>query len=365
VKAAAIVLEDPGGSPHGGTLRSAAIVGALASEGYAVEVCAPSAHALGTRFGGTTVARLKRNLLPMPTTFGATDAALRDAVLQVGPVDLVFVGAFQHFALSGLMDARLRWFDFPDVLSAFALRESKARRGLGRATARLQSEWLARCEMNCSRRASVVTAAGWSDCEDLRARGIPALWFPTPVRKWIIDVPAVSPWNNLRFGLLANFRYWPNVVAYNKIVREWWPVLSEYGTMLVAGHGCETLPSPPDGIRTIGPVSSPALFYNDVDVVLAPVDRGGGMKVKIAEALVNSKLVITTPPALEGFPPAIQALCFSVSDPKGLRELPYQQQANALATGAHALDPLTYHASQEAVGSILKSLHDEHRNDSR
>jgi hypothetical protein len=50
-------------------------------------------------------------------------------------------------------------------------------------------------------------------------------------------------------------------------------------------------------------------FYQRVDAVLAPIERGGGMKVKVVEAMMHGVPVIATEHARVGLPPAIAAAC--------------------------------------------------------
>jgi glycosyltransferase involved in cell wall biosynthesis len=120
---------------------------------------------------------------------------------------------------------------------------------------------------------------------------------------------AFAPSGTLTYGLLANFGYPPNRDAFERLVRQWLPVLrSDTSRIVVAGFGSELLPHA-EGLDIIGQVDEVAEFYDRVDVVLAPIARGGGMKVKVVEAMMNGVPVVTTKHAKEGLPPIIANAC--------------------------------------------------------
>ena len=62
-------------------------------------------------------------------------------------------------------------------------------------------------------------------------------------------------------------------------------------------------------VEVLGPVDEVATFYDRVDVVLAPIARGGGMKVKVVEAMMHGVPVVATRHAMEGLPRAIADEC--------------------------------------------------------
>jgi hypothetical protein len=113
-------------------------------------------------------------------------------------------------------------------------------------------------------------------------------------------------------GLFANFAYWPNVDAYNSLVRHWLPALRDAGiNVVVAGYGSQELAAV-DGVELLGPVAAPADFYRRVDVTLAPISLGGGIKVKVLESMMFDRSVFATVAALEGFSPDVRALAHTV-----------------------------------------------------
>lgn len=115
--------------------------------------------------------------------------------------------------------------------------------------------------------------------------------------------------------MLANFDYPPNRDAYRRLVAEWLPVLTPaFDRVIVAGFGSDALPRSPH-IDILGPISTVESFYRNVDAVLAPMERGGGMKVKVVEAMMHGIPVIASDHSTDGLPPAISAACIPLNGP--------------------------------------------------
>jgi glycosyltransferase involved in cell wall biosynthesis len=60
-----------------------------------------------------------------------------------------------------------------------------------------------------------------------------------------------------------------------------------------------SLPRPP-GVELLGEVSSAPEFLRRLSLLLFPLDRGSGMKVKVLEAIASGLPVVTTPTGAEG-----------------------------------------------------------------
>jgi glycosyltransferase involved in cell wall biosynthesis len=71
----------------------------------------------------------------------------------------------------------------------------------------------------------------------------------------------------------------------------------------VAGRGVDAVfgGAVPAGVDVLGPVPSSAAFLTGLSVLVFPLDRGSGMKVKVLEALAVGVPVVTTPAGAEGF----------------------------------------------------------------
>ena len=111
------------------------------------------------------------------------------------------------------------------------------------------------------------------------------------------------------YGMIANFHYPPNLDAYRRLIQEWLPsLLPTASRIVVAGFGSEGLPRVPN-VDIIGPVDTVDEFYDLVDVVVVPIERGGGMKVKVVEAMMHGVPVMATEHAMDGLPPGIAQEC--------------------------------------------------------
>jgi glycosyltransferase involved in cell wall biosynthesis len=72
--------------------------------------------------------------------------------------------------------------------------------------------------------------------------------------------------------------------------------------LLVAGRGMQFLRGADTGagVEVVGEVPSAAAFLQGLGVLLFPLTRGSGMKVKTLEALASGVPVVTTPAGAEG-----------------------------------------------------------------
>jgi len=315
----AIILSgtDPYSIRHGGNLRTRALAEILDSLAVSVEVLFPE-RTLGkieVQGGRGVLGRIpslvrvvKRHYIPMPTTIGARSSALRRDILARS-ADLMVICVVCHAQYVRRSPALL-WLDYMDVGSEVGAREAVQRSGIASLTARLQSRQLKWSEKRVSARAGLVTAAGWADHLSLRGRGINAHWIPTPLPDAEFRM---SRSGDLRTrttaGFLANFDYWPNRDAYQNLQENWLPRLRRYGyEVVVAGRGSEAFVTPPSGMQIIGAVGDVDEFYRRVGITLAPIRKGGGMKVKVLESLTRGIPVIGTNFAFEGFPPSMLKL---------------------------------------------------------
>ena len=78
---------------------------------------------------------------------------------------------------------------------------------------------------------------------------------------------------------------------------------------VIAGNGFEgyTAKLNKPNLKTGGFVESLDDFYQGVDVILSPISIGGGMKVKVAEALKYNKKIIASPFSLIGYEHALSS----------------------------------------------------------
>lgn len=97
----------------------------------------------------------------------------------------------------------------------------------------------------------------------------------------------------------------PNLFSISKFSHEWANHWAEgMPTLLIAGEICSSigeLKSLP-GVQLMGYVDDLEEFYHAVDLVIAPMLMGSGLKVKVVEALSFGLPVIGTSKAFEGLP---------------------------------------------------------------
>jgi glycosyltransferase involved in cell wall biosynthesis len=314
-------LSDPWHHRHGGALRMQLLVETLASCGLDVHVVYPPATNFAPELASVELHRVgdvpmgeqlrlarfsyvKRRYLPMPSTLGARSTRTADVVRALRP-DVFLVSELRVAPYHDVSPGAKLWLDQSDLWSTMASHEIAARSGPSRASASLQRRVIVRQEDRWFARAAAVTAAGWGDTRRIAERGRESVrWLPIVVAGG--SARRVTR-NRPTAGFLGNFRYWPNVVAY-RTVRDWAAKLATMGwETIVAGLGSETLP-PCRSIRNVGEVANLSDYYSEIDLSLAPVELGGGIKVKIVEALMWGIPVVATARALDGLPPDLGAL---------------------------------------------------------
>jgi glycosyltransferase involved in cell wall biosynthesis len=104
---------------------------------------------------------------------------------------------------------------------------------------------------------------------------------------------------------VGNFRHAANVDAALWLGRELFPpVRSELPdarlTIVGASPAADVLALAGDGVSVPGRVADVAPYMDQAAVVAAPIRDGGGMRVKVLEALAAGKAVVATPLAVEG-----------------------------------------------------------------
>jgi len=71
-----------------------------------------------------------------------------------------------------------------------------------------------------------------------------------------------------------------------------------------------------DNFKIVGTVDGVESYYEKADFVIAPIFKGAGMKVKVAEAMMYGKTVVGTKEAFEGYSDVGQygKICADASD---------------------------------------------------
>lgn len=108
-----------------------------------------------------------------------------------------------------------------------------------------------------------------------------------------------------KIGFLASFNHQPNVDAALYFEREIFPLIRKQigdAEFVVAGKNppAALLDKQNAGVRCLGFVENVSTFYGSVDLVVAPIRFGGGIKLKVLEAMACGKAVVTTSVGAEG-----------------------------------------------------------------
>jgi glycosyltransferase involved in cell wall biosynthesis len=285
----------------GGGMRVDAFLKALERENCVVDTIrlGPRGSEAVDKVIADPLHRLKRRLLPVPLR-GRTEGQL-PAGQGFGRTISLIPGA-HRWALRN----KPTWLDFFDLYSGIAQNQARTVDPCSALVNVAQSRVWAEREHAAYAQANVVTAASWSDSLRLGDR---AVWLPTPVTERRTLEGRRSKRSTqagpVVYGMLANFHYPPNVDAYRRLNREWLnSLLPTASRIVVAGFGSEILPRVPN-VDILGAVRTVDEFYDLVDVVVVPIERGGGMKVKVVEAMMHGAPVLATEHALTGLPDAI------------------------------------------------------------
>ena len=103
--------------------------------------------------------------------------------------------------------------------------------------------------------------------------------------------------------LFVGKKYYPNLVGFKWFVDNVLPSLTDNIQVDVVGRGLEELRNEYSDprINVIGGVDSLNPYYENADIVIAPLFDGGGMKSKTVEALSFGKIFVGTEESLFGF----------------------------------------------------------------
>jgi glycosyltransferase involved in cell wall biosynthesis len=106
-------------------------------------------------------------------------------------------------------------------------------------------------------------------------------------------------------GLIGTAAWDPTAGAMRRLLGSVWPLVVRRvpnARLIVAGRGVSQLRglAGPPGVELLGEVSSAPEFFRGLSLLLFPLERGSGMKVKVLEAMACGVPVVTTTPGAEG-----------------------------------------------------------------
>ncbi len=119
--------------------------------------------------------------------------------------------------------------------------------------------------------------------------------------------PVWQPCDPPRLLFVGSFGHRPNRTAAQFLVDNVWPAVApftETGQLVLAGRGSDgflaALVDQPQRIRALGFVKNLTALYRECRLFVAPLAEGGGIKIKILEAMAHGIPVVTTPIGVEG-----------------------------------------------------------------
>jgi glycosyltransferase involved in cell wall biosynthesis len=162
---------------------------------------------------------------------------------------------------------------------------------------------------------------------------------------------------------VGNFVHRPNVDAALRLASAIFPRVR-------AAHPAATLelvgPEPPpelagDGVSVTGAVPDVTPYLDRASVVVVPIRRGGGMRVKVLEALAAGKAVVASPLAAEGLEVADQLVLAETDDEfvdaiSRLLAEPERRRELAERARSFALDRLGWERTLAAYDRLHASL---------
>ncbi|HPF71164.1 MAG TPA: glycosyltransferase family 4 protein [Candidatus Krumholzibacteria bacterium] len=161
-----------------------------------------------------------------------------------------------------------------------------------------------------------VDATAWADTTLCVTPGDHALYAAMGGRNLRImplgmDTATVAPvWTPApgappRFLFVASWGHRPNVLAAGLLLDRVWPRVRAArpdAQLVLAGRGSDGFLAarPADGVTALGFVDDLAPLYREATLVAAPLAEGGGIKIKILEAMARGVPVVTTTVGAEG-----------------------------------------------------------------
>ena len=119
-------------------------------------------------------------------------------------------------------------------------------------------------------------------------------------------------------GFIGTGTWAPTSQALRTLVTSVWPRIRERvpdARLRIAGRGTERLvPDGKDGIEALGEIPSAAEFMHGLSLLVYPLRRGSGMKVKVLEAIASGVPVVTTPAGCEGIDAGAGAIVATEED---------------------------------------------------
>jgi polysaccharide biosynthesis protein PslH len=230
--------------------------------------------------------------------------------------DVIFAGRVctativQALIDGGWLRSRLKVVDFDDLMSKFRLRQMHtegAEMTPGRRlAARLDAHLIARAEQRLARSWDALSVCTSEDVAALRAadQGATVTKVPNVVSRERLPPPASSKCFRVLF--VGNLSFSANTDGLALFVDEAWPIvrraLPNAELSIVGMHPSVMVRelAARNGFALQADVPSLKPFYEQCDVVIAPILFGSGTRIKILEAMAYGRPVVSTTVGAEG-----------------------------------------------------------------
>jgi len=308
----------PGGPPSGGTLATLELSRRLAAYGeverwavWALEASPEKGHEEWRGASSITLRGLRRRGVPRALARGLPLGVARfhrrelaTALKDAGPFDVFFADHLGVWGYSEGIRAHRRILYSHNVESEIYERAATLESTLWKRWVwRYEADAMRRFERMALRQADAVICPGTRDKETLRERyGVRAeAWYPPiadaqPVRRKRSGGCVV--------GSVGSLTWQPNRWGMDWFVQDVWPRVRKIAPdarLRVGGRGSDALPfHEANGVECLGPIDDLQGFYETLDLVVAPIRGGAGIKVKVMDACARGLPVVTTPIGVEG-----------------------------------------------------------------
>lgn len=209
-------------------------------------------------------------------------------------------------------------------------------------------------EIASLRRFDAVVCINVDEAEYLRGCGLEAVAYLPPTAAFL---PVPGPRDGAVAGLIGSSAR-PNIDGLSCALG----TLKKLPRLVIAGSLSESsILDGTDGIERLGVLPDVGAFYSRINVALSPVRFGGGLKIKVFEALANGKPVVATSHSVEGFPDGIRDVV-RIEDDFARWDSDLMQQAMAIRAediADYFVENFAPERCKEAIISILWDRRDE------
>ena len=257
----------------------------------------------------SSVVEAQFSALPSKALFHRTPslAARFRREFETGKYDLVLINGSDLMWIQDLVDDRL-----PTVVVAHNLEHELFQRQLDTIGMSGALKWAFRgdlqkledMELKGFQRASGVIFLSSSEQQRMGQRLAPlnSICIP-PVFSSTVAPRDRTPGEVLELGFLANLDWWPNAHCLDWFLDNVLPRCSSQVRLQVFGVGSDRLAARP-GVDLVGHGYVPDIqtVWDACDVMVSPVLQGGGVNIKLAEAIYNGIPVVASPFSIDGLP---------------------------------------------------------------